>query len=306
MLKKIKSKGQPLVSVLMTVYNAEKYVEKALLSIIEQTYRNLEIIVVNDGSTDSTKSIVEKLNRLDKRIKLINLKKNVGPSLASNVGIEQLNSNYVARMDADDISLPNRIEKQLDFLLKNPKVVVVGGKSYLMNEFGQMIGKKDYPTANKDIYSSLFYMNSIQHPNCMINRKLLPKKRIYYHNHSLLAHDLELFFEAAQYGELANLDEITLYYRQYKDSLSLRNPKITFEATVNVRLKALKEYNYKPAIKSLMLHYLQTFIISLVPNRLIYPLFKFIRIDRHSIFKQIPDLSPRLILNYPYKLLRAA
>lgn len=300
------TQNSSLVSVIITVYNAERFVREAVLSIAKQTYKNIEIIIVNDGSKDQTGAILKSLKKLDSRIKVVNLRKNLGPSLASNIGLKFAKGNYIARMDADDISLPDRIEKQLTFLINNPNVVIVGGNSYLINELGKIIGKKDYPTKHKEIYNSLFTMNSIQHPNCMINKKLLP--RIYYHNHSLLAHDLELFFEASQYGELANLSDITLYYRQSKNSLSFRNPKATFNATVNIRIKAIKKYNYHPTFKALLVHYLQIMIIMCIPNKLIYPLFKFIRIDRHSVLKNLSlaFLQKFVITSYPYKLLRAA
>lgn len=274
----------PLVSVIITAYNAEKFVEQALLSIVNQTYRNIEIIVIDDGSTDQTPKILQKVRKLDNRVHIINSKRNLGPSLASNIGINLAKGDYIARMDADDIASPQRIEKQLDFLINNPKVVVVGGNSLLINEKGEIIGKKEYPTKHIDIYNSLFLMNPVQHPNCMINTNLLPNGKIYYHNHSLLAHDLELIFEVSQYGQLANLPEVTLFYRQTKDSLSLRDPKFTFKATVGIREKAIREYNYKPTVRSLLAHYLQIVIISCIPNKFVYPLFKFIRIDRHSIF----------------------
>lgn len=299
----------PLVSIIITAYNAEKFVKEALLSIINQTYQNIEIIVINDGSTDHTGLLLKKIKKLDNRISIINLKKNLGPSLASNIGINIAKGVYIARMDADDISLPYRIEKQVNYLQNNPKVVIVGGNSYLINEKGEKIGNKKYPVKHKDIYDALFTMNPIQHPNCMINRKLLPK--IYYHNHSILAHDLELIFEAAQYGELANLNEITLSYRQWKNSLSLRDPKNTFKATVDVRRKALKEYHYHPSPKGLITHYLQIIVITCIPNQFIYPLFKFIRIDRHFILNNLLKL-PKTILGklaintIRYKVLRPA
>lgn len=270
-------KEQPLVSVLMTAFNAEKFVKQALESIINQTYPNLEIIVVDDGSTDRTYQIIKDLALTDTRIKAFRLKKNVGPSLASNFGLKKANGLLIARMDADDIAFPDRIERQVEFLLKNPQVVVVGGQCLLIDEENNLIGEKKFPTAHQPIYKSLFSINPIQHPTCMINRALLPKEGVWYHNHLVLAHDLELVFELAQYGQLANLPETVLYYRQYPNSLSLRNPKKTFRATFGVRIQAIKKYGYKPSFRAIMVNLLQLVIVNLLPTGLVYPLFTFWR-----------------------------
>lgn len=268
---------QPLVSIIMTAYNADKYINQAVLSILTQTYGNFEFIIVNDGSTDNTGMILKNLAHTDTRIKIFDLKNNRGPSTASNIALKKARGNFVARMDADDIAIPTRIERQVEFLLSNPEIVIVGSKCLLINENGKIIGEKNYPLTHDAIYNSLFTMNPIQHPTCMINRDLLPRQQIRYHNHSLLAHDLELIFEIAQYGKLANLNEPLLLYRQRENSLSLKNPKATFKATVQVRMKALKRYKYKPNAKSWLIHSAQNFTVALLPSKAVYPIFKFAR-----------------------------
>lgn len=279
--------NQPLVTVLMTAYNAEKFIDKAIASIIYQTYKNLEIIIVDDGSTDNTPKIIEYFKNLDQRIRVIRLKKNKGPSLASNIGLKIAKGEYIARLDADDIALPDRIEKQVKFLLKNPEVAVVGGQCILINEKDRVIGEKKFPLRHNEIYKALFNINPIQHPSCLINRKLLPNEIVYHKNHYVLAHDLELIFELRQFGKLANLDEKVIYYRQYPNSLSLRNPKETFKATFAVRQKALKKYGYQPTLKGYFVHYCQTIVVSILPGQTIYPIFKLIRFKNEGGLKEI-------------------
>lgn len=285
----------PLVSVLMTAYNAAPFVERAVISIFNQTYQNLEIIVVDDGSTDNTYQLLRDLKKNDKRLKIFRLKQNLGPSLASNFGLEKVRGKFIARMDADDVSLPDRVEKQIKFLLQNPDIVIVGGQCILIDENGDAIGKKDFPTNHREIYDALFSINPIQHPSAMINASLLPQRALYYHNHSLLAHDLELVFKLSQYGKLANLKDVVLYYRQHRNSLSLRNPKETFRATLQVRQRAVQYFGYRPTLKGRLIHLMQTIIVNLLPAKSIYPLFRILRLKRQQRF-QITKFLPILRL----------
>ena len=287
-----KDKRNPLVSVIITAFNAAPFIEEAVISIMGQSYKNLEILIVDDGSTDNTWQILKKLAKRDKRIKLIRLEKNLGPSLASNEAIKQAQGEFIARMDADDVAFADRIEKQVRFLQNHPQVIAVGGQCQLIDEKGEIIGTKEFPLTNKKIYESLFMFNPIQHPTIMINRKLLPNGLIFYQNGSVLAHDYELIFQLAQYGRLANLKDYVLFYRQHRNSLSLRDPKKTFKHTLQVRYKAVREYGYKPSLKSLVANLAQIVIIALLPSKLIYPLFRLLRVRRKKATLPSPAPQP--------------
>jgi len=261
----------------MTAFNAEKFVKKAVLSILGQTYKNFELLVVNDGSKDKTLKILKKLEDQDERIRIINSPKNIGPSYASNLALLQAKGKYICRMDADDIAFSDRLVKQLEFLQKNQDVVAVGGQCQLVDWKGNIIGSKNYPINNRDIYNSLYLFNPMQHPTLMINRNLLPKGLIFYKNGSVLAHDLELVFELAQYGKLANLKDDILFYRYHQNSLSLKNPKQTFKMTIIIRKKALTDYGYKPNIRGKLVNFSQRVMLSLLPEKYILPLFIILR-----------------------------
>ena len=298
---KIKNNSKkPLVTVLITAYNAEKFLSQAIESIINQTYKELEILVVDDGSKDNTLNILKNYQKIDRRIKILKLGRNVGPSLASNYGLKRAKGQFIARMDADDVAIHDRIEKQLRFLLNNPEVVVIGGQCILIDKEGRVVGSKSFPTDDSRIYSSLFAMNPIQHPTCMINRELIPNKNIYYKNHSLLAHDLELIFELAQYGRLSNLEEVVLLYRQYQDSLSLRDVKATFKATCEVRKRVVKRYGYKPDIKGKISNFAQTIIVGLAPKKVIYPLFSMVRF-KNTVSQKQNTIFQELVKDYLQK-----
>lgn len=288
----MKSQKQPLVTVIMTAYNASRYIAEAIESILNQSYKNLEVLIVDDGSTDTTYELAGKYMDQDKRVHVYTLKRNAGPSLASNFALKKAHGEYIARMDADDISGSDRIEKQVEFMQKNPDVVIVGGQAVLIDEKGAKFGEKKYPLSHKSIQASLFTMNPILHPACMIRRNSIPKAKLIYHNHSVLAHDYELLFQVYSYGKLANLPDVIMKYRQHRDSLSLHNPKATFAATCNIRRKAMSDYGFVPTVKDWVIHYMQIGIVRILPNEFVYPLFILIRTGR-SILKEMIEHSIR-------------
>lgn len=288
------NEDNPLVSILMTSYNAEKFVSQSIDSILGQTYKNFELIVVDDGSKDRTYEILKNYEAKDERVRVFRLNSNRGPSSASERGLKETRGKLVARMDADDIAFPDRIEKQVRFFCQNPDVVIVGGQCILINEESKVIGQKQFPLKSKEIYKSLFNINPIQHPTCMFNRDLVPKNHVYYHNHGILAHDLELIYKLSRYGTLANLPDVVLYYRQYPSSLSLRNPKKTFFDTLQIRYKALTSYGYKPTLKAWIVNFLQVFVVYFLPSAAIYPLFRLLRGMRNLKVELPQILSERL------------
>src|SRR6476469_8455476 len=126
------------LTVLMTVYNAEKTVAAAIRSMLEQTFADFSLLVVDDGSSDGTGGIVEELAETDDRI-LYWPMEHVGLCTAVNAGLAEIHSRYVARMDADDLSHPDRLEKQMDFLGRHPKVRVVGSHAHTIANSGRRI-----------------------------------------------------------------------------------------------------------------------------------------------------------------------
>jgi glycosyltransferase involved in cell wall biosynthesis len=271
---------ESLVSVLMTVFNGELYLGLALESLIRQSYSRLEIIVVDDGSTDKTFDLLAEFARQDNRIKVIHLPNRLGPSLASNLGIKEVGGEYLARMDADDIAFLDRIGKQVAYLKEHPEAVAVGGQCFLINEESEITGEKNFPLKHEEIHEALFYFNPIAHPGCLINRRCLPADFMFYQKERLLAHDLELVFRLSQFGKLANLPDRILYYRQTPNSFSLKDPKQTFLDTLAVRQKALVDYGYRPTVKGWLLHNFQKAVLLPLPSELFYPLFKKLRLSQ--------------------------
>lgn len=271
------NKQQPLVSVIMPVYNAGEFLRPALDSVFGQTYKNIEVIVVNDGSTDGSLKILREYAKEESRFKIINIKKNQGPAEAANLGIKKAKGDFVARMDADDLMPKRRIEKQVKYLLRHPDVMVLGGQVELLTRDGQPIVLKKFPEKHEDILKMAFVTMPIQQGAMMVNKSLLPKRFVWYRKSFKTSEDLDFLFRAFQYGRGANLAGTVLYYRQHGESISqAEDPKKIFKKAFEVRKKALFKLGSVLNPQFLLIYiqlYLQLFLITIMPSRLVYPLY---------------------------------
>jgi glycosyltransferase involved in cell wall biosynthesis len=211
----------PLISVLMPVFNAERYVAKAITSILEQTLGDFEFLIVNDGSTDRSLTILEKYAASDKRIRLIS-RPNTGYVVALNEILHLAQGEFIARMDADDIALPERFRRQIEFLRQHPEVVCVGGCHDLIDHKGRFLTHLVLPLHDRDIQrEALAGHGSICHPCAMIRRSALLQVGGY--DETLLpAEDLDLWLKLGELGQLANLQDSILQYRLHLQSVSER------------------------------------------------------------------------------------
>ncbi|MDC7326067.1 glycosyltransferase family 2 protein [Acinetobacter baumannii] len=157
------SSNLPLISVLIPVYNVEAFVKEAILSICNQSYKNIEIIVVDDCSTDNTYNIVAELVPNDARIKLFKNYKNSKIVKTLNFALEQSKGDFIARMDGDDISAPQRLEKQLNFLLKHPQYALVGSHVTTIDSKNKIIGKQEMPIKDDIITKTIKYASPVLH-----------------------------------------------------------------------------------------------------------------------------------------------
>lgn len=272
-----KSTKQPLVSVIIPVYNANGFLPAALESVLNQTYKDFEIIAIDDGSGDDSYKILKDYAKRDSRLRVFRNRRNLNISNTLNRGIKLARGRYIARMDADDIALPKRLSRQIKFLIAHPKVIILGGQVKTININGKTIGCKLFPVTDQAIRESLFTTNPIQHPTAVINRTLLPKDFSWYSPALPPAEDYDLFFRLGQYGLYHNLDHFILKYRQYLGSATFKNPVKTFNVTRKVRQLARTKYGYLPTKKSLFVHYLQVAVVTLLPDFLIYPIYAMVR-----------------------------
>jgi len=224
--------GNPKISVLMSVYNGEKYLRELVESILNQTYKNFEFIIINDGSTDNTLNILKGYN--DSRIKIYS-QENIGLTKSLNKAIRLSKGKYIARVDVDDIATPRRLEKQIDFLNSNPEIGLVGSFGIKIDKVGQTIQKIILPVFDKKIRKELIKANVFIHGSVMVRKEIFEKVG-YYNEIFKYAQDYELWGRIAQIYKLHNLPEVLLIRRETKDSLS-SNPAI-LEERILLSIKA--------------------------------------------------------------------
>jgi glycosyltransferase involved in cell wall biosynthesis len=255
---------KPVVTVYMPVFNSEKYLADSIESILTQTYSHFEFIMIDDGSTDSSWKIIRSYARKDSRIRAYKNKINLGVSLNSNIAISLARGQYIARIDADDIAFPDRLRKQLSYLKNHPDTVAVGGQCITIDNDNLIIGHKKFPTNPEKLASMLFWAVPIQQPSMMVNRKKLPKNFTWYEKNKTSAEETTLMFNLLKYGNLANLPDYLLYYRQLPTSLSHQNPRLTYYLTLQSRLNALSD-GYSPTFPAIIINLIQFCAINLLP-----------------------------------------
>jgi glycosyltransferase involved in cell wall biosynthesis len=230
------------ISVVMPCYNAESFLAKSIDSVLNQSYKNFELIVVDDGSTDGSNSILKSYQQRDSRIVLLT-QENLGIVSALNRGLEFAVGKYCARMDADDISLPDRFLNQYRFLENNPDVYVLGGQGYVIDEDDDLICPLSVVTEHLEIDNDLlnyFNRRAIIHPSVMFRTDEVIKIGGYRENF-IWAEDLDLFLRVSEVGKLANLDSVVIYYRKHGNSISDKKSVIqrsnAIKATTDARTR---------------------------------------------------------------------
>jgi len=267
-------KKNPLVSVIMPVYNGSFFVEQAIESILAQTYQNFELIIVNNLSTDNTPVIIERYRQLyPKKIKVIHFKKRHDAYGAANTAMRHAKGEFIAPMDADDISHPERFQKQVKFFLEKKEAIVVGTQAKVIDEERRIIGEKTFPTGHTEIYKKFLEVCPLVHPSCMIRRNLLPKKNKLYENKYGVNDDYYTFFTLFKYGKIFNLPDYLLDYRIHLGNSSLQNLKQKFYNTVKIRLAAITKLNYKPTIGGLVKLIGQTLLVTAMPESLLINIY---------------------------------
>ena len=227
----------PKVSVLMPVYNAERYLAKALNSILNQTFTDFEVVVINDGSTDSSERILLQFEHLDHRIRLFS-RPNLGLVDTLNEGLEYVKGQYIARIDADDIALPTLFEKQVVFLDSHKDYVAVGELVLMIDQDDDPIRVTNQNSDHEEIdRMHLMGFGAFPHSGSMIRREAIQQIGGYrkQFNH---AEDIDLWLRLAEVGRLQNLPEVLLKYRLHPKSIGHTRRKEQIEATRKLILDA--------------------------------------------------------------------
>lgn len=212
--------SSPLVSIVMTAYNAERYIEAALRSLRAQTLTDWELIIVDDGSTDATPAIISEIQNQDARIKIITNRENKGVSTSANLGLNAAKGKYIARMDADDLCFPGRLKAQADFLKKNAGYVLVGS-GYQQIDANGAVQKVDAQalSAWECNWVKLFRMPLI-HSSLMFRRRIIQNNDIQFNENYAGAADFDFTQQLLRYGAGAVLPDIYVCYRMHPSNVS--------------------------------------------------------------------------------------
>lgn len=211
----------PIVSVLLSSYNNSQYLSPAIESILKQTYDLWELIIVDDGSSDESWDIIGQYAARDARIKALRSKENLGASAALNLALQVAKGEYITRQDSDDLALPERLEKQLDFLNEHPEIGAVGCNVIYINADGNETGVSEFPLTDDMIQPTLVDRMCFCGPTVMARRACFQQAGFYFVDDLKTAEDYDLCLRLAEVTRLANIEEPLYFYRQHTGSVSI-------------------------------------------------------------------------------------
>lgn len=234
----------PKITVLMPVYNCELYIKEAVDSILNQTFSDFEFIIIDDASTDSTISILETYN--DSRIQLIKKPQNSGYTNSLNFGLSIAKGEYIARMDGDDISLPERFAKQVVFLDANPEIILCGTSF-------KIIGKDQIITVaehHEDIKLAMLRDCCIGHPTVMMRKVYFDKFSLSYDVTKEPAEDYDLWTRLLIIGKLHNLQEVLLHYRLHDLQVSRKRNEQQINIAKEIKVNLLNHLGFEKTLQN--------------------------------------------------------
>ncbi len=249
----------PLITVVMPVYNAAVYLKESIDSILNQSYTDFIFLIINDCSTDNTEQIILEYN--DRRIKYIKNEKNIGVRYSLNKAVDLTQTKYLVRMDADDISLPNRLQWQIDFMEQHLSIGVCGG---LYEIFGNQNHVPKIPMKDEEIKAKLIFINQICHPSIMIRMEVLRNNNVHYgvsfeFNDSFgpkisELEDFALWHRLKSLTKFENIDKLILRYRMEGQNISYNKESLVLERKKSFFKHVLNELDIHPSYNNLLYH----------------------------------------------------
>lgn len=301
---------QPLVTVFIPLYNCEAYISDALESITNQTYSNIEIVIIDDGSTDNSVEIVNSYS--DPRIRLIKNETNKGIPYTRNLGLQESQGKYMAIMDSDDIAYLTRIEKQVDYMETNPSIDAIGSYYEIIGgRFKKVMKPKNI--TSEEIKAGLLFLNRIANPTSFLRLETINKYELEYNPAYFVAQDYDMWVQISKVGELSILPEVLLKYRtghtnitkKSKSSKTIHRKKINdsihqdilnfynFDLT-EVELRVFNEFfddNYHSEISNSTLNHLPILLTKMVEHNQRNKLFN------EKLFSEIIRDTVLVVLN---------
>ena len=238
--------ASPCISVIMSVYNAEKYVGDCIRSILGQTFTDFEFIIINDASTDSSPEIIKSFK--DKRIRLLNNRERSYPT--RNKGLRVARGKYICIMDADDISLPHRFERQVLFMDNNPEYGLAGSGYRVLGQDQDLFRESDY----EKIKVQLMRNNCFIHPSVIIRHDMLKKHNLRYIRKYYYSSDYDFIARAARYFPVTNIPEVLMHYRVHEGQVTMQFRAKQAELADEISLEQVKYLSINPTEDEARLH----------------------------------------------------
>lgn len=239
------------ISVITAVYNDEEHIESSVRSILNQTFKDFEYLIIDDGSTDTTSTILQILAKEDSRIRLIH-QCNSGAAMARNVGLSMATGEFIAIQDSDDLSSPDRFDKQMKIFNSYSDVGLCGTHAHF---FEKINVKVLLPTYHKAIITSMLFGNPIIHSSVMMRSNVLKENNLNYNSDFIPTEDFELWLQFSKLTKLYNLQEILVKYRVHEKSLSKTKDRLQRALANKICMQSLRQFlEIEPTNNEIVLH----------------------------------------------------
>lgn len=240
------------VSIVMAVYNDAKYLGEATESILSQTFSDFEFLIIDDGSTDATPELLSGYNQQDERIQWYRFEHNRGLAAALNYGIHWASGEYIARMDADDISLPERLAVQVDYMDANPEIGICGAWVELIGNIEGQVW--ELPSKHDSIFAQMLFSNALAHPSVVMRAQALKQHNLQYDEHVHYAQDYELWSRAIFRTKLANVPQILVQHRRHARSTGDQHHQAQLQTHEVVARRLLAPFELGETADEIRLH----------------------------------------------------
>jgi glycosyltransferase involved in cell wall biosynthesis len=236
----------PKISVVLPVYNAELYLEEAIASILNQTFNDFELLIINDASSDGSSGIIERMARQDSRIRVLHNPENLRLIGTLNRALDNVSGEYIARMDSDDISEPGRLMAQYDYFKANPNCVLTACEFIQFGQNGAL--PRLFPLVQSDsgIRAMMLLYSAFLGPSVMMRRRVILKHNLRYDPAMIHAEDFAFYRALGEYGSMANLPASLYRYRLHGESVSVQNLELQEETATRIAYEAISQAGLKP------------------------------------------------------------
>ena len=238
----------PLISVILPIRNAEQFLSDCLDSLITQNYQQIEIIAIDDNSTDKSWKVLKNYRKKEKRLKVFKNVKKYGLPMTLNRCLKRAKGKLIAFMDPRDTITKNKLQKQLTFLLENPKVVAVGTQCVYLNEEKKRIGKSTFPGLHEDISQKPLHGVSLLFEGIMVNKYRIPKDLLYFPTYKNIFVYTNMAMKLLQYGKIVNLPEYLQFHRKHNSAL--QSTTSHFFSLLKVWINSRVEHAETPSFRS--------------------------------------------------------